>query len=519
MKNTLYFVCLFLWLCATPCAPLAARQSDSFHLLEQEFPDLMAKFGNELKGQKANYIFAIDVSGTMNKYEYIVVPAMKQFIVSLAQGDNVNIIRFGTQAKVSLGGFSDIDADTKKALNQFIDILYKKDDALYAHTDLNLLLEQINKQLQTQKNNLTFLFILTDFINDPAPGQPALTESLCALHRKHLEARAVDHSIYTYALQLPVTGADHLAQFQQAMPAGYNFETFSITSPVALKNWFDKKKTEILLDKFRAIVERKMTDLSLQATPHLDIDGHFSATLTWTPNELFNTLSIDAVQLAADSAEAPYTCQAGKLPVLLPQTEGTFPLARIRHRHPGFHTFDAKINLALSLPTGWDNELQKLEIAKPVLRPTLSVHRLLFTFPLPLWLLSLLIFTALCYLIGVLKAASRNLAYTWRINGKIDVDYRGRNLLTYAVSGEKEVGIGIEGKPVTVTAYHCDWQLRLYQKTFSCLKIWKKPVYKITLDKGTHFVTAGGDFALHDITSFPKGSFAEIDGFTITWSE
>ena len=81
---------------------ITAQNMSSLDLLKKDYPLLMEKFGDELKTQKANYLFAIDVSGTMNKYESIVVPAMSQFVESLTDGDNVNIIRFGTEAKVSL---------------------------------------------------------------------------------------------------------------------------------------------------------------------------------------------------------------------------------------------------------------------------------------------------------------------------------------------------------------------------------------------------------------------------------
>lgn len=196
-----YYLLIILW----ACTGMVNAQSTQPHiLLEQDYPLLMKKFGDELNTQRANYLFAIDVSGTMSRYESIVVPAMSQFVESLTEGDNVNIIRFGTEAKVSLGGFSDINQETKKALTQYINTLYKRDPQLYAHTDLNCLLDQINKQLQIQKNNLTFIFVLTDFINDPAGGMPKLTSELYSNHRQRLEARAVDHSMYMYALQLPI---------------------------------------------------------------------------------------------------------------------------------------------------------------------------------------------------------------------------------------------------------------------------------------------------------------------------
>ena len=142
------FIFIIGWLLLIYSSVVTAQNSSSLDLLKKDYPLLMEKFGDELKTQKANYLFAIDVSGTMNKYESIVVPAMSQFVESLTDGDNVNIIRFGTEAKVSLGGFSDITAETKTALKQYIQTLYKKDVDLYSNTDLNLLLEEINKQLK-----------------------------------------------------------------------------------------------------------------------------------------------------------------------------------------------------------------------------------------------------------------------------------------------------------------------------------------------------------------------------------
>ena len=60
---------------------LAAQQT-SMDALKADYPQLMKKFGKELEGQRADYIFAIDVSGTMNKYRETVVPALGEFFKS-----------------------------------------------------------------------------------------------------------------------------------------------------------------------------------------------------------------------------------------------------------------------------------------------------------------------------------------------------------------------------------------------------------------------------------------------------
>ena len=86
------------------------------------------------------------------------------------------------------------------------------------------------------------------------------------------------------------------------------------------------------------------------------------------------------------------------------------------------------------------------------------------------------------------------------------------------MTGEKEIGVGCQGKPVTISAYNCDWQLRFFQKTFSCWKYWKKPIYKVTLEQGDCIETANGFFQVSEITTITKGDFVQIGQFAVTWN-
>ena len=253
-------------------------ESVAYTQLEKDYPLLMQQVGHVLQGQRANYIFAIDVSGTMNQYEHIVVPAMSQFVASLSEGDNISFIRFGTKAKVSLGGLSEIDQTALNDLQNYVERLYE----LFANTDLYALLTQISQEMRFQKNNLTFVFVLTDFVNDPAPGHPTLTKEICFQLRQQLEARAVDHHIYMYALQLPVGQSNQLSLFRQAIPSSFHFETFSIATQTALKSWFDRKKSEILLDKFKAIIGS--VDSILGFIFNMGIDFFLKRNIGWITN-------------------------------------------------------------------------------------------------------------------------------------------------------------------------------------------------------------------------------------------
>lgn len=518
MKNICSTTCILIIGFLLNVFPCLAQDLIPLKVLEKDYPSLMEKFGNEVKNQRANYLFAIDVSGTMKQYANIVIPAMSQFIESLEEGDNVNIIRFGTAAKVSLGGFSDISKETKMSLKQYIQKLYEKDLDLYAFTDLNCLLDQINKQLQIQKNDLTFIFVLTDFVNDPAPGKKNLTAIICKHYRESLEARGVDHTMYMYALQLPVKGDNQLDLFKTAIPESFRFETFSITSPQALKSWFDRKKAEILLDRFRAIINRKQTDLHVIAEPEITIDGKIIQHISWKPNELFTTLSLDSVQVDGVSDVWMLKRYSG-LPFDSEDDYNEIFGGKVKHQSWGFHQFNGILKVKLSLPTSYDNELKKLEISKPEISINQPISKIIFTFCLPLWLTGMIILLLLLYSVAVVRAFFRNRSYKWKINGRIVVEHRAVQILEYPVNGETRVGVGCDGMPVAVSAYNCDWQLIIYQKTFCCLQCWKKPLYKVTLEKGSGFETANGNFMLHDITSIAKGDFISIDNFNIIWCD
>lgn len=497
-----------------------AQELIPIKVLSKDYPLLMEKFGNELKTQRANYLFAIDVSGTMRQYANIVIPAMSQFVESLEEGDNVNIIRFGTKAKVSLGGFSDITKETKISLKQYIQNLYEKDPELFSYTDLNCLLKEINKQLQIQKNNLTFIFILTDFVDDPAPEKEKLNVLLCEKYNKSLEARGVDVSMYMYALQLPVSVSNHLDLFKSAIPGCFNFETFSITSSQALKNWFDRKKTEIMLDRFRAIINRKQTALQLSAASEITVDGDVCQSIYWKPNELYKTLSLDSIQLDSVSRKNGWELKTGSnIPFISEKNQDEINVGLIKSESWGFHKLNGKLQTTFSLPTLYDRELKKLEIDKQKLSVTQNIDKIIFSFCFPLWLTIVTIIILLIYFIAVVRAFFRNRSCRWRINGKIIVEYRGIQIQEYEIYNDKKVGVGCDGMPVAIYGYDCDWQLTIYQKTFSCFKCWKKPVYKVKLEKGSTFETANGIFMLHDITSISKGEYISINGFDIIWTD
>ena len=104
-------------------APLLS-QGGGTEALRADYPQLMEKFGKELEGQRADYIFAIDVSGTMGRFKETVVPALGEFFRSLQQGDYVSIIKFGGEAVNEVGSAGRISAETTANLIDYAGHVY-----------------------------------------------------------------------------------------------------------------------------------------------------------------------------------------------------------------------------------------------------------------------------------------------------------------------------------------------------------------------------------------------------------
>lgn len=135
----------------------------------------MKKFGKELEGQRADYIFAIDVSGTMNKYKDTVVPALGGFFKSLQEGDYVSIIKFGGEAINEVGSAGKIGAETITNLINYAGHVYDTPTTAYEKekyfkwTDLDNMLHYLADDMkQIDRSRLKFVFIITDFLHDPS---------------------------------------------------------------------------------------------------------------------------------------------------------------------------------------------------------------------------------------------------------------------------------------------------------------------------------------------------------------
>lgn len=138
--------------------------------IKKEFPLLTARYGNQFVGQKAHYIFAVDVSSSMSRYQEIVIENLQKFVDALPDGDQITVIRMADEnytdyvnmfkcitldsrvrqsfySSINGGGFQFLeDGDPRNGSDGF--------------TTARLILDAINT---VGSNELTFIYLLTDF--------------------------------------------------------------------------------------------------------------------------------------------------------------------------------------------------------------------------------------------------------------------------------------------------------------------------------------------------------------------
>ena len=79
--------------------------TSSLAYLKKTFPKLTNLYSSELSNCHTHYIFAVDVSLSMAKYESTVLPALKAFVAALPNGDRMTVIPFAKEAYDNKLGF------------------------------------------------------------------------------------------------------------------------------------------------------------------------------------------------------------------------------------------------------------------------------------------------------------------------------------------------------------------------------------------------------------------------------
>lgn len=513
-------VCCFL-ICCVVCPGWA--QERSLEVLRGDYPLLTGRFEKELEDQRADYVFAIDVSGTMERYKDIVVPALQEFFRSLEMDDYVSVIKFGGEATNELSSYGTVSPALVESLIAYVPNLYRKPTnaeekkRFFNYTDLDAMLAYLADDLKSiGRNNLKFVFIITDFVHDPPKAK--LGKEQWAVTARRLKNEQHGNHLYAFALQLPgnESGRD-LRQVREVLEGVMDFELQEIQSGQALSEWFARKKNEIMLDKLTALVERKNKNIELALTAEVSREGKLALDVQWVPNELYETLSLDTLM----PGDGNFYFNS-----YLPQAFGAkqvkFNVGQMRYHNllawPLFHPYRDSIAIGYSTPAPYRDELLRLGIEPAVYRKTIPLSGYFFSFVIPLWLTVLLVVLLLIYLLLVMAAWRRNRSGQNKINGSFVVRKDGEDIAGWKkcqAATTVDIGRGASFLPVTDDP-DCNWLLEIRYVTYSPFRL-KNPAFRCRLLKGARFKVNGKEYLNHQHPLMAKGSKIRIDEFYVAW--
>ena len=389
--------------------------------LEKTFPKLTNLYREELSKYPAHYIFAIDVSGTMNQYEDMVVNSIVPFFSALPDGDRVDIIPFGTEALSPMSYSGIIDSQIRNTLCQNIGRLYNDPsypDGFKGYTNIQGAIEELSKVLQKNREyRVNVIVVLTDFRNDvkgDKPSEHKFTEE--QLNKMNELVKAATNDTYTrsIALELPVDKTKPgycLKELKSDVfpNEGGGLEIVPMTNPgQMIGQWFEQLKREIMVTKLRAVIDLENRAEPIVLKTSVDIDGNVKADIHWTPSKLYPTMRIDSTYLSKKDFIFINNKENYKD---TEETDLKLDLGKIKNQALGFHNLTDSLNLGILLPTPYDDELASLGVKKPLPNTKESINKFIFTFPIPLWLTCSIIALILAYIAWVLYAIKRNSNY------------------------------------------------------------------------------------------------------------
>ena len=230
----------------------------------------MEHYAKRLEAQKADYVIAIDVSGSMLNHKSIVEPALSSFIDALPEGDYLSIIKFGAKAE-EFGLSGKVDKSTRDGFKQSLIKIYERDEAFARSTNIFTMCEAVLAQMSRPGgNDLKYIFMFTDFI-DTSGKQESEYQKL----GERVAAMAKMNTIRAFAMQLPGGNGEgrDIPKVRCVFP---NLQTIDVENSTQLNSWFEGQKAEIskvrLKDLIRGDFDKWYSENKITAELSIDFN-------------------------------------------------------------------------------------------------------------------------------------------------------------------------------------------------------------------------------------------------------
>lgn len=269
-----------------PILSFGQSQEQSMQDMQKRFPTLMNVYGAKMQNVDIEYLVAVDLSGSMNKISdngssYIenVKQGLIQFLQAVPDNSKISIVGFGTTVR-----WIQIPTDVNEQSRQEISKVISSIKANEGYTDLkgavNFLIEGCSSA-----SNIKYLFMFTDFNNDPTASSPFNSISWETLQQKYAIV-SKNYLVEAFALKLPIAhNAGRDLPSVRMVFTGLNVIDFD---SVSLQAWFNNRSSKLLEQNLWTFVSNDLDKIrnkqQLHLKPSLGIGGGLS--LTARPDSL-----------------------------------------------------------------------------------------------------------------------------------------------------------------------------------------------------------------------------------------
>lgn len=227
-------------------------------LVKRDYPKLYTNFKTEVGGQKARYVFAIDISNSMKPYELAVKTSLQNFINALPDGDFVSIVQMASSLETrSILENQPVNSSTRNLILSYINGLNFNKVGSDGYTMTTQIIEKLNQT--GSSDDMKYVFMFTDFEYWTKENQFKKNAVDWNLLAKKIKIN--DGFLKVYGLELFVNGGVGIrkdAVYKNELNQIFgNVEYVSGDNSTFLNTWFNNTKANILNERLKYVLNRK----------------------------------------------------------------------------------------------------------------------------------------------------------------------------------------------------------------------------------------------------------------------
>lgn len=479
---------------------LLRAQSDASKVMQQEYPKLMDIYGQRLEVQHAHYIFAVDISSSMQPYESVVKNNFEAFVKAIPDGDQVTLIRMAREDYTDFVGLFKCITLTPETRKSLVDVLYSPQFTFLrdgnpkngsdGYTMSRKVLEAVNT---VGSSELTFIYLLTDFEYWTSKNHfDKNKEDWDRLADLLSDSRK--HSLCKYGLELNFNDPrlKQQAIFKDELDKVFGrIDYQAVSSAEVLSQWFNHTISNVMAAKMNSMLKRDWMALCDSLNPKIECKSENVFLLTdcfttplvtglkataeipgtfFHPNEDISSFNSLGEDILLGKMVSP-----GKtlFPSFLSQDEVGATVS-ITLDSP----IETEIKKLLSVWGEKDNGVIEFSYRESVKMPACRLWNSFI--PLWVWLMLacvlIIAVASILYTVFLLKVKR-----SWVIT-VVEKNQEGR---IHRINGDTDELPYSIGRNAVLAVRGADWVLVLTAKKCNPLFFWKKSGFYITLQEGT----------------------------------